>query len=174
LERLSWEGIADVAAATPLVVPTLSGTVATGGIVGRVMGSVTAPPTLTGTDLNVGAGVGVDHAVGLVEAKLVDGSDHIGGAGTILMSPVFAARANGRSIELDDGQFVTAATGSKVIVGNFDSDVIVGVLGDVDVYLGDVILLEVQERTKNEWVGRAERRAIAVWNPCGVFSATVT
>jgi hypothetical protein len=89
------------------------------------------------------------------------------------MSPQVAAVA-GMAIERDGDDLVTRATGSKVVVGNFLSDRIVGVVGDIDVYLGDVFVIEVQERATNEWVGRAERRALAVWNSCAVYSVTVT
>ena len=173
LERLSWEGVADVAAATPIAPIAIAGAVAAGGIRGRVMGGAVAPPTLTGGALAVGAGATSAAAIGTVEAKLIDGSDHIGGGGTVFMSPIVAATA-GMAIERDDGRLVTRATGSHVIVGNFDSDRVIGVNGEVDVYLGDTILLEVNKVSTNEWVGRAERRALAVWNPCGVFSATIT
>ena len=173
LERLTWEGITDVAAATPLTLPTISGTISTGGISGRVMGTSAVPPVLTTTALNVGSATNIAKAVGMVEAKLLDASDHIGGAGTIFMSPVIASQAAGAGV-FDPDNLVTRATGSQVIVGNFDADTIIGVIGEVDVYLGDVIVLEANERSKNEWVGRAERRAVAVWNPCGVFSVTIT
>ena len=173
LERLAWEGIADVAGATPITLPVRSGTIATAGIVGRVMGTAAAPPTLTGTAMNVGAGATPAAALGMVEAKLLDGGDHIGGAGTIFMSPIVAAQA-GEALTRDNGHLIARATGSTVVVGNVDADRVIGVLGDVDVYLGEVLVLEAHERSKNEWVGRAERRALAVWNSCGVFSATIT
>lgn len=174
LERLTWEGIADVAPATPITLPTRAGTIATGGVVGRVMAGGQAPPTLTGTALDVGSvASNIAKAVGTLEAKLLDASDHIGGAGTIFMSPVIASQAAGAGV-FDPDSLVTRATGSQVIVGNFDVDKIIGVIGEVDVYLGSTIVLEVSERSKNEWVGRAERRAVAAWNPCGVFSVTVT
>ena len=137
------------------------------------MGAAVAPPTLSGTALATGVTGTVAKAVGAVEAKLLDGSDHIGGAGTIFMSPIVAAQA-GDVLERIGGHLVTRATGSQVIIGNFDADKVIGVIGEVDVYLGEVIVLEVNERSKNEWVGRAERRALAVWNPCGVFSAAIT
>ncbi len=173
LERLTWEGVVDVAAGSPLVLPTISGTISTGGISGRVMGTAAVPPVLTTTALDVGSATNIAKAVGMVEAKLLDASDHIGQAGTIFMSPVIASQAAGAGV-FDPDNLVTRATGSQVIVGNFDSDKIIGVIGEVDVYLGSVIVLEATERSKNEWVGRAERRAVAVWNPCGVFSATIT
>jgi len=172
LERLAWEGIADVAPGTPLTLPALSGTQATGAIAGRIMAGATAPPTLTGQALSVGTATGnVAKGIGMIEAKLLDASDHIGGGGTIFMSPVIAAQGGaGGAIDLD--KMITRATESKIVVGNFDADLVIGVLGDVDVYLGETFVLEAQERSTNEWVGRAERRAVAVWNPV-VFSVTI-
>jgi hypothetical protein len=173
LERLAWEGIADVIPATPIALPAIAGAAATGAVVGRIMATAVAPPTLSAQALATGVTGTPVKAIGAVEAKLLDGSDHIGGAGTIFMSPVVAAQAEW-ALERVGGDLVTRATGSRVVVGNVDADKVIGVIGDVDVYLGEVIVLELQERSKNEWVGRAERRALAVWNPCGVFSAVVT
>lgn len=177
LERLASSGIADVAGGTPLTVPTRVGTVTTGGIVGRVMGTAQAPPTLAGNALDVGGGSTTPaQAIGAVETKMVDAGDHTGGAGTLLMSPLAAAQAGvGQALQKDDGHLITTATGSKVVVGNIaPTKTVYGVTGDIDVYLGEILVLEAYERAKNEWVGRAERRAIAVWNTCAVYSATFT
>jgi len=173
LERLTWAGITtDVDGGTPLVLPTISGTIATGGITGRVMDGAVQPPILSDA-LDVGSSTtSIATAVGMLEAKFLDASDHIGGAGTIFMSPIIASQAAGSGV-FDPDNFVTRATGSQVIVGNFPSDRIIGVVGEVDVYLSDVFVTEATERAFNEWVGRAERRAVAVWNPCGLFSVTV-
>jgi hypothetical protein len=172
LERLSSLGIADVAAGTPIVLPVPAGAIGAGGVVGRVMGGAVAPPTLAAQAQNIGAFKSTAAAIGMVESKLVDATDHIGGAGTLLMSPALAATAEW-ALEERNGQLVTRATGSKVIVGNFTPvDVVYGVLGDVDVYLGDLIFIEVHEHQTNQWIGRAERRALAVWNSCGVVSAS--
>jgi hypothetical protein len=176
LERLTWEGVAQVPFGTPITLPTLQGAVATVGITGRVMDppaaalNITIPPTLTGTAIVVGSETSITKAVGLLEAKLLDASDHIGGGGTIFMSPVIAAQA-GEAVDRD--AMITRATGSAVVVGNFDSDQIIGVIGDVDVYLGEFMVIEANVVGTNEWAGRAEQRALAVWNPCGVFSVTI-
>lgn len=175
LERLMTAGIVDVAAGSPIVLPPLAGAVGTGGVRGRIMGTATAPPTFA-TALSVGAAATTPaQAIGMVETKLVDTSDHSGGGGTILMSPLAAAQAGiGQALMREpNGDLVTTATGSAVIVGNIDpTKTVYGVIGEIDVYLGAIQVLEVYERAKNEWVGRAERRAVAAWNTCGVFSAT--
>lgn len=176
LERLTSSGIADVAAGTPITLPARTGAITTGGVVGRVMATAVAPPTLAAGALDGGAETSTAAAIGRVEAKLLDVGDHTAGGGTIMLSAYLAASAIGSgALRYEDGKLVTAATQAKVVVGNFAPlKTVYGVIGDVDVYLGEVMLLEAYERAKNEWVGRAERRALAVWNTCGVFSATVT
>lgn len=173
LERLTWSGISDVVAGTPLQLRTPSGTVFAGTSIGRVMTGATAPTPITTAALSVGSETSAAAAIGLLEAKFLDASDHIAGAGTILMSPQIAATA-GMAIERDGDDLVTRATGSKVVVGNFTPGEIVGVVGDIDVYLGDVFVIEAQERKTNEWIGRAERRAVATWNACVVYSVDLT
>jgi hypothetical protein len=174
LERLTTGGIADVAGATPLVLPTPAGTVATGGVIGRVMAGATAPPTLA-TALDVGGTHSNGQAaIGALEAKFLDSSDHIAGSGTIIMSAYTAATNNG-ALYRDNGKLRTVATDSLVVVGNVaDVDTVYGVVGDIDVYLSEVFDVEFTDRGKNEWIGRAERRAIAVWNPCVAYKAQYT
>jgi hypothetical protein len=175
LERLSSSGIADVAGATALTLPAKVGAIGSGAIVGRVMAGATAPPTLIGGALDVGGTpTSAAAAIGLVESKLIDASDHTPGGGTLLMSPFTAATAND-ALLYDGDRFVTKATRSLVVVGNTAPlKTVYGVAGEIDVYLGEVQILEAYERTKNEWVGRAERRAVAVWNVCAVYSAAFT
>lgn len=111
----------------------------------------------------------------MIESKLIDTSDHTGGGGTLLMTPYSVATSGNGALRYDNGKFVTVATGSKVVVGNFAPlKTVFGVIGEIDVYLGEVQVIEAYLREKNEWVGRAERRAIAVWNTCGVYSAAYT
>jgi hypothetical protein len=174
LERLVSSGIADVAGGSPIVLPPGAGAVGTGGIRGRIQGSAVAPPTLA-TALDVGGTpANSSQAIGMVETKLLDTSDHTGGGGTLLMSP-FAAATAGEGLTYDGDKLITRATRSPVVVGNISPlKTVYAVLGEIDVYLGEVQVLEAYERSKNEWVGRAERRAIAVWNTCGVYSAAFT
>jgi hypothetical protein len=175
LERLSTSGIADVAGATPLTLPVRAGTVVTGGVVGRVMAGATAPPTLASALDVGGTHTTAQQAIGALEAKLLDSGDHIPGSGTILMSAYTAATSNGALVRDSDGNLRTLATDSLVVVGNIAAQgTIYGVVGDIDVYLGDIINVEFTDRAKNEWIGRAERRAIAVWNPCVAFKSSYT
>lgn len=174
LERLMSSGIADVAGGTPIVLPPGAGGIGTGGIRGRVQGTAVAPPTLA-TALDVGgSSTSSSQAIGMVESKLLDTSDHSGGGGTLLMSP-FAAATAGEGLTYDGERLITRATRAPVVVGNIAPlKTVYGVIGEIDVYLGAVMVIEAYERSKNEWVGRAERRAIAAWNTCGVYSAAFT
>jgi len=176
LERLTSSGIADVAGGTPITLPVGAGAIGAGAIRGRVMGTGVAPATLAATALDVGGTpANAAAAIGLIETKLIDVSDHTGGGGTLMMTPYAVATAGIGALRYNDGQFVTVATESKVVVGNFaPMKTVYGVIGEVDVYLGGVEVIEAHERSKNEWVGRAERRAVAVWNTCAVYSATFT
>jgi hypothetical protein len=174
LERLSTGGITDVAGASPLLLPTLAGAVTTGGVVGRVMAGATAPPTLAAALDVGGTHATAQQAIGALESKMLDGHDHVAGSGTILMSAYTAATSNGALIR-DNGELRTLATDSSVVVGNVAAqNTVYGVVGDIDVYLSDIDIIEFTDRAKNEWIGRAERRAIAVWNTCVAFKASYT
>jgi hypothetical protein len=173
LERLTAVGVNDTAAGTALPVPALSGSLSTTGVTGRVMAGATQPPTLFSSALDAGSGATTAATIGILESKLLDAADHIGSGGTLLMSPWAAATAD-MAIEHRDGKLVTRATESAVIVGNFAPiGTIYAVIGEVDVYLSEVFNVEFNERHSNSWIGRAERRALAVWNLCGVFHAAV-
>jgi hypothetical protein len=176
LERLAWMGVAPVATGTPIVLPAMSGAIATGGIVGRDMAppagalpSGPQPTLVTSALALTDVATNPAHAIGLLEAKFLDASDHIGGGGTIFMSPSVAVRALGA---FDPDRMITKATESQVVIGNFPPDQIIGVVGEVDVYLSDTFVIEAHEREFNEWVGRAERRAAVAWN-CAVFSIDI-
>ena len=95
LERLAWAGIADVAAGTPIVLPRSRGRWHR-----RHRRPVRAHrrPTDPVTALDVRRDAApTPAAIGMLEAKLLDASDHTAGGGTILMSPIAAATAGGDS-----------------------------------------------------------------------------
>lgn len=171
LERLTSSGVTDVAVGTPVTAVPPAAAIGTGGVTGRVMGGAQAPPTLVGTALTVAAGDAIS-ALGHVEAKLIDSSDHTGGCGTIMMSPVQAVQVWGSLLEDENGNLYTRATGARVVVGNFEPGTIWGVTGLVDVYLSDIEIFEAFTGKSNEYAVRAERFALAVWN-CQAFGATV-
>jgi hypothetical protein len=170
LERILCMGVSDDVGA--ITVNTLSQTLSTAAIEGRIIGTdthydlqtlVAAPAADTGVD---------SRNLGTLEAKLLDASDHVGSAGTILMSPVDAAGIYDLLTERD-GKLYTKLTGSQVIIGNFVPGVIYGVVGQVDLYLSDVIVNETVDRSTNEWIGQAERLAIVAFNTCAVFGQTM-
>lgn len=168
LERLTEQGVKDTAT---IVDPPVTGGVGMGGVIGHIG---TTPPPNFSSALDVG-GTAADSkaAVGLVEAKLLDASDHIGGRGTIYMNPILATDAWGL-LDQTDGGLITKTTGSHVIIGNFEHPVVYGHLGEVDVYLGDINVTETNDRANNEYIVQAERAAVAVWNTCLLIKQGIT
>jgi hypothetical protein len=138
----------------------------------------------TGLDnplLSEGAAVGSGTAVAalsIVSDAIATGQGglRVGGQGTLHMS---YATANLAAQQLDydpDGKLRTRVGHHRVIVGNYPDDRIAGHLGDVDVYLGEVFLSEAdaEVRARNELAVRVERVALAAWNVCAGYLATVT
>lgn len=168
LERLTEQGVKNTATITN---PAIAGPVGTGGIIGHAGSD---PPPNFSTALNIGGTTDdAKAAVGMVEAKLLDASDHIGGAGTIYLNPVLATDAWGLLDQTDTG-LRTKTTGSKVVIGNFEHPNVYGHPGEVDVYLGEINMSEVYHRAGNEHIVQAERAAVAVWNPCLLVKQAVT
>ena len=168
IERLMAVGIDPVAAGTNMTVPAINGAVSTNPIQGKQVATPNAnQPLLTNaTTVTPGADTPIG-ALGASEAKLVDASDHIGGAGTIMMSPIDAVQL---PLNFDgNGTLRTMATGSKVIIGNYPPDTMYAVIGDVDVYLGTVEIEEAFNRAQNGQLVQAEMFAVAVWNTCAAF-----
>ena len=65
----------------------------------------------------------------------------------------------------------TKATGSKVIIGNIPIDEMYATIGDTDVYLGPIEVVDAYERAKNEYVVQVEPFGVTVWNTCAAFKA---
>jgi hypothetical protein len=172
LERMIEMNLVDVADATPLTSPTVVGAVSATGIRGRVgVGGDVSVKLEDSVSMGV-ASTPARAALGYIEAKLLDASDHTGGAGVIYVSPLYVPFLRD-ALTYADGQLYTTATGSKVVVGNFAANAIYGHVGDVDVYLGDIIINEFVQRGANEYFVQAERVVAAVWNPCGAFRQTI-
>lgn len=171
LERLQELGVADVVAATPLTPPAIGGTIPTIGIKGRASGTNTNPIL----DGSTSAGSGADPrvALGTIEAKMLDASDHVGSGGVIYMGPVLAHLLWGSFVTID-GQLFSAVTGSKIIVGNYVDAKIYGHVGDVDVYLSEPVITDAYNHGANERIYMAERLAVVAWNPCATFEYEVT
>lgn len=169
LERIITAGMSDDAG--PIIVTAVSQTLSVAKISGKVIGTahpdfatlVQAPNASTGNDA---------RNLGTLEAKLLDASDHTGSAGTILLSPVDAAGVYDLLVERD-GKLYTKLTGSQVIIGNFVPGVAYAVVGEIDLYLSDIIVNETTIRGTNEWIGQAERLAIVAFNTCAVFGQSM-
>lgn len=173
LERLAALGIAPVAAGRNVAVPPLAGAIKTTGIVGKQKATPNIHQPILDRAVAIGAATDALKALGEVEGKLVDADDHIGSAGTIWVSPVdFGPIAH--LVTEKNGVLRTLATGSKVIVGNIPPNMMYGTIGDVDVYLGPIEVVDGYERGKNEYVVQAERVGVAVWNTCAAFKQPVT
>jgi hypothetical protein len=171
LERLAAQGIEAVPAGVPMQVPPqVQSTVSALGIAGKTVG--TGHPVLKDAVLLGSANQSPLVALGLLEAKLVDANDHIGGAGTILMSPIDAVQCLYSGAIDGNGHLRTLATGSKVVVGNVAPGEMYAVIGEIDVYLGPIEVVETTDRETNEYVVQAERFATVVWNTCAAFRAS--
>lgn len=179
LERLIEKGVAGT---KPLARAAFAGAISSTGLRGRVAASTAATggatyatiknPLLKDAQDIGGTGLNASAALGMVEAKLLDADDHIGGAGTVYMSPAVFTRVTDAVTEVD-GQYVTKATGSRVVIGNFAVDTIYGHPGDVDVYVGPIVVAEATDRATNGHIVQAERTVIAAWNPCAVVKQAV-
>ena len=173
LERCAAEAPAYVAAGTGLTVPVLSAGISTSGITGKAATTPAriAQPYLTNALAVTGGGTGPAAALGALEAKLVDASDHIGGGGTIWASPAHFGGATGIQDQVceHNGGLYTIATGSRVIVGNIGPDEMYATIGGVDLYLGPIEILDAENRKQNEYIVQVERYGVAVWNICAAF-----
>jgi hypothetical protein len=137
------------------------------------------------TNLKLSSGVNVGSgdakiALGMIEQALFSGDaagtpSYTGGSGTIYVSPIVAVQAADAITDDGNGRLITKATCSTVIVGNFPTDEIAAHLGGVDLYLGTPFITDTyDEYRSNDYVVMAERLALVVYNPCGMYTATVT
>jgi hypothetical protein len=173
LSRLSEMPIAD-AGATAIVVPPVTGAISALGITGRSSGMMN--PHLQDS-LAIGTATSATEAIATVDAKLLDASDHVGSAGTLWLDPITAVYGRDALVVEPGGRIYTLGTYSPVIIGNFagvgGALTVYGHVGEVDVYLGSVEIVEFTDRATNGYLVQAERMAIAVWNTCAVFHQTV-
>ncbi len=111
------------------------------------------------------------HAVGIIEDLFL--SDAQAG-GTIHMAPYDADEVMKILEEGDDGNLYTKTLGSKVIIGNYGIQAVVGHAGDIDFWLSDDFSFDSEDGFKtNEQYLRVERMALVIWNPCRLYVATV-
>jgi hypothetical protein len=172
MERLQELGVVAVTAGTDISIPALSGTVATTGIKGRANVATT---TLASADTAV-SGTYTDpvEALGMLEAKLLDASDHLGSAGTIYMSPALAVFLTQQICDDEGDTLYTKATGSKVVIGNYSPTIMYGHTGDVDVYVSDFRATSMTYHPNNTKIVQGELLVLVAWNGCSMFSVTVS
>jgi len=173
LERILSMGLTDDAG--PIVKAPLSQAISLADISGKLIAtSVLGHPTFKALVPTPNPKTTSDKKnFALLEAKLLDASDHTGSAGTILINPVDLVEAYDLC-EGKDGKLWSKLTGSQVIVGNFVPGVAYGVIGEVDLYLGEIDVIETVTQRNNSWVGRAQRSAIVAFNTCAVFGQTMS
>lgn len=124
---------------------------------------------------SLGAAVPAIAAVGQVENAFVQSSDHTGGGGTLYMAPSVAAQAFGILEEENQPYLRTKTLGSRVVIGNFDPGYVYGHIGEVDLYLGDINVVDTRDDYRaNTYLVLAQRLGMAVWNPCATFKQAVS
>lgn len=127
----------------------------------------TETPTLQdATDL-AGSPTNAAEALGLVIASIIDSENHVAARGTIHVS---AADAPAIYDHLDEvsGKLVTKVGHHSVIVGNYPSGTLVGHVGPVVAWAGDIEVAVAQDmqRSNNVFTARAWRPTLAVWHAC--------
>lgn len=121
--------------------------------------------------LTIPGTAGALSALGLLEDRILSAQ---AGAGTLHMSPGVAARVMDVLVEAPDGTLRTRTIGSKVVIGNYAPDKIVGHIGDVDLYLGPSIWAdESHDRGSNTFRHHAWVEAALAWHRCGAWTVTV-
>lgn len=167
LERILAMGLTDDAG--PIVKTALSQSISVADISGKIIATGVNHPNFKALVATPNAKTASDAKnFALLEAKLLDASDHTGSAGTIFMSPTDAYMVHDLFVEVD-GRLYSKLTGSQIIIGNFLPGTAYGVMGDVELYLSDVDVYTTVDRKTNSWYGRAERKAIVKFNTCAVF-----
>ena len=115
-------------------------------------------------------------AMGRMISELISATGHGGAMGTIHMSPYVAVQLS-EHLYLGEGGVLRTKVGDHlVIAGNYPRTLIAGHVGDIDVYLGDPFRSAGKERMMrlNLTEFRWERMAVAAWNPCAVFTQTLS
>jgi len=133
----------------------------------------TNPNLQDATDVTPGSPAG-PQAVGLVQDWLANPANTTGGLGTLFMSYSTAIAANNGLDDDDTGKVFTKYGQWPVVIGNFTPGWVYGAPGLVDVYLGDIEVIEHHERSTNEMIVSAQRLAMVTFHSCGtVMSETV-
>jgi hypothetical protein len=136
-------------------------------------GTATSPtnPKLSDGVATGGTAANSREAMARLEAKLI--ADGMQG-GTIHMSAYDAVLAEGAMTE-KDGKLYSSVTGNPVVVGNYPAGQMAIHGGEIDVYVSEEFTTSsYEELLSNTLLYKVERLALAVWNPCYVFTQSVT
>jgi hypothetical protein len=100
---------------------------------------------------------------------------NIGGqGGTVHLSVADSVMAEGALTE-KDGKLYSIVTGNPVVVGAYPQGQGAIHGGEIDVYASEEFTFaSYDDRKENQIVYKVERLVLAAWNPCFVFTATVT
>jgi hypothetical protein len=121
---------------------------------------------------SLGGAVTATTALGSVLGALADSTRHVAGTGTIHMNSAVAVVLEDRLQEVD-GKMTTIVGGHRVVIGDYPDNAIVGHLGYVDLYLGDIDVVEHTEHRANERIVQAQRFALAAYNACSAVRRNV-
>ena len=123
---------------------------------------------------SVGPGGTALDSLGLVLDGLANSTMMLGGLGVIHMnSSIAVALANANQFSTDGTALFTIVGGHRVVIGDYPDDAIVGHLGNVDLYLGDIHVAEFYSRADNEYHIRLDRAVLAAYNNCTAVISTV-
>lgn len=136
--------------------------------------------TATNPDLNplsgatdLGTAADAVDGLGTVLMALADSTRHLSGSGTVHINSRLGVLLEGHIKDRDGNGLYTVIGGHRVIVGDYPDDMIVGHLGQVDVYLGPVETIEHFDHRTNEVLVQAQRYALAAYNACTAVAVTV-
>ena len=115
------------------------------------------------------AGDALGQAIGF----LADASQHSGGLGIVHMNSVIANQLDEKLVLDADGTLYTKSGMHRVVVGNYHTDVIVAHVGELDVYLSEVEIVEGYDRAQNEALILAQRHALVAYNTCAAYAIGV-
>lgn len=128
-----------------------------------------------GSAPSLGVLTSYEDMLGAVIDSLADSSLGTGGNGVIHMNARTALQLMSSSaFHMDSsGNLFTVFGMHKVIIGNYPNNRIVGHVGEIDLYLGGIEVIEQVERAKNEHVVMASRTALMAYNACSAVLAVL-
>lgn len=125
----------------------------------------TNPHLSSGTDISAAAPAGA-QSVGAIQDWIMDPANTSGGLATLFMSYTTAISVDLALDDDDTGAVFTKYGQWPVVVGNFTPGWVYAVPGLIDLYLGDIEVIEHHERTTNEMIVTAQRLAMVTYHSC--------